>query len=425
MFNCTETVKQIKDGAYDQFWQQLYPQRPVEICRERYIEAVERFISLYGERPVILLSAPGRAEIGGNHTDHQNGRVLAAAVDLDILCVASPLDEAVVRVHSEGHPPVCVELDDLSARESEQGHSAALVRGIAAWLRARGYPVGGFCAYTISDVPSGSGLSSSAAFEVAMGGLFRALYGAPVPDFQLALAGQYAENRYFGKPCGLMDQTASAMGGLTLIDFRTPGAPVIDPIPHEQALRGLRLCVVKTGGSHAELTHEYAAITEEMGRVAAFFGQKVLRDVEEQAFIQSIPRLRASVGDRAVLRAMHFFAENALVPAQAGALARGDATAFLDMVIQSGQSSLSCLQNVFQPAQPEEQGLALALALSEKQLAGRGAWRVHGSGFAGTILAFAPEELQDAYRAEMEAVFGAGACLTVLVRPSGVIAAPI
>ena len=419
---CAETIARLQNGAYHQELARLYPRRPLPECCARYIRAIESFVELFGERQIILMTAPGRVEIGGNHTDHQSGRVLAAAIDLDVLCVASPTDDSVARVHSFGHEPDVADLRVLTPLAEEQGHSTALVRGIAAWFRDRGHPVGGFCAYTTSDLPSGSGLSSSAAFEVAIGGLFRALYGAQLRDLDLALAGQFAENTYYGKPCGLMDQTASALGGLLQIDFADPDAPEAKKIPLQRALHGYNLCVVRTGGSHDDLTHDYATITQEMGRVAEFFGKTVLREVDSRAFFAQIPALRRLLGDRPVLRAMHFFADDALVPRQADALAREDTEAFLSSIVQSGLSSFTYLQNVFSPAAPQAQSLSLALALSQMLLAGQGAWRVHGGGFAGSILAIVPESLYSTYRARMDEVFGPDACLSVSIRQPGVCA---
>ncbi|MDR3207531.1 MAG: galactokinase [Oscillospiraceae bacterium] len=412
------TIDLLAAGAFDQALAALYPNRDTAGCRARYIQAAQQFAALFGKEPVVLISAPGRAEIGGNHTDHQRGRVLAAAVDLDVLCVAAPNGQGVIRVCSEGHPPAEVTLDDLRPQAVEQGHSAALVRGVAEWFRLRGHAVGGFDAYTVSEVPGGSGLSSSAAFEVAVGNLLAALYGGDVTPADIALAGQYAENRHFGKPCGLMDQMVSSVGGLVQIDFSQPEAPDVRPVPLT-ALSGLGLCITNTGGSHADLTPAYAAIPEEMGRVAALFGASTLREVPKGDFYQALPRVRAQAGDRAALRAMHFFADNALVARQAEALSQGDTAGFLDMVVRSGRSSLAYLQNVFDSSRPREQGLCLALAVSERLLDGRGAWRVHGGGFAGTIEAFVPDALLPAYRAEMDALFGPGACRTLPLRAAG------
>ena len=364
-------------------------------------------------------SAPGRVEIGGNHTDHQHGRVLAAAVGLEITAAAAPDDSNVVKlfvtqgdgsVFAGEHiaAPLCsVDLDVPEAIPGEKGTSAALVRGVAAWFSQRGLPVGGFSASLSSNIPIGAGLSSSAAFTVLIGNIFKGLYGADASPIEIAQAGQFAENAYFGKPCGLMDQAASSFGGLNVFDFADPQNPSVLPIRAD--LSGYSMCVVNTGGSHADLTPDYAACASEMKAVAAFFGKGFLRDVCADEFYSSIPKLR-HLGDRAVLRAIHFFAENDRVLMQAAALECGEMSAFLDLVIQSGQSSLACLQNVHSPSNPREQGLSLALALSGEILEGEGAWRVHGGGFAGTILAFVHDGLKEEYKRRMTGVFGDGCC---------------
>jgi galactokinase len=291
---------------------------------------------------------------------------------------------------------------------------------VTAWFADHGKAVGGFDAYTISRVLSGSGLSSSAAFEVAVGNMLKALYPSDITPVEIAVAGQFAENYYFGKPSGLMDQTASSVGGFVQIDFADPANPIIEPVGFDLAEHGLNLCIVATGGSHADLTGDYAAITDEMGRVAAHFGKRFLREVGEADFRAAIPELRKKAGDRAILRAMHYYADNKLAIEEAAALKSGDAAAFLEMVTRSGRSSLQRLQNVYSTENPGEQGLTLALALSEELLAGRGgAWRVHGGGFAGTIQAFMPNALLEEYRAAMNNVFGKDACHVLAIRPIG------
>jgi galactokinase len=309
-----------------------------------------------------------------------------------------------------------VDLRGLDAREGEKGSSAALVRGVAAWFAGHGYAIGGFDAEVSSDLPVGEGLSSSAAFEVLIGRVFKGLFGAEVTKAGLALAGQFAENQYFGKPCGLMDQTASSFGGLNLIDFRDPQNPAVTPV--RGALPGYNLCVVSTGGSHEDLTADYAAAAAEMQAVASCFGKEHLREVPEEEFYASIGSLRR-LGDRPVLRAIHFFGEDARVAKQASALESGDTASFLELAAESGRSSLAYLQNVFSPSRPQQQGLTLALALSEKSLAGKGAWRVHGGGFAGTILAFVPDALKEEYTRRMSGVFGEGCCRFLRIREAG------
>jgi galactokinase len=363
-----------------------------------------------------FFSAPGRVEIGGNHTDHQHGRVLAAAVDLDVRCSAIPNGTSLVNITNELMGSINVDLNSLDIREDEKETSASLVRGVAAWLNERGFNLGGFDATVTSSVPIGSGLSSSAAFEVLLGNVFKGLFGADLSPLEIALAGQYAENAYFGKPCGLMDQAASSFGGLSMIDFRDPENAAVTPV--EADLSGYVMCVVATGCSHADLTHEYAAIPQEMKTVSDHFGKGYLREIPQDDFYAEIGKLR-HLSRRAILRAIHFFEDNERVKKQAAALQRGDILTFLDLVNESGRSSLAYLQNVFSSSNPHEQGLTLALALSEKLLSGKGAWRIHGGGFAGTILAFVPDELRETYNKKMCDVFGDGCCHFLNVRKEG------
>ncbi|MCL2103189.1 MAG: hypothetical protein FWH25_04030 [Syntrophorhabdaceae bacterium] len=363
-----------------------------------------------------VFRAPGRVEIGGNHTDHQRGRVLAAAIDLETTCIASENGSRVVNIVSEGFGAITADLSDLSVREDEKDTPAAAIRGVAAWFSNNGHAIGGFDGRVSSDVPLGSGLSSSAAFEVVIGNAFRGLFGAGVSDLEIALAGQFAENNYFGKPSGLMDQSASSIGGLNKIDFRDPRYPVITPV--RAALEGYALCVVDTGGNHADLTPDYAAIPAEMKAVAAFFGKEFLSELDAGDFYGALGELR-HLGDRPLLRAIHFFEDNARVSLQAEALENGRVDEFLRLVKESGLSSLKNLQNVFSSANPSEQGLTLALALCERVLGGEGAYRVHGGGFAGTILAFVPEDMTDRFRRRMSEVFGESCCHFLKINPLG------
>lgn len=392
---------------------------------ERYEELYNLFRERFGVRAnTAFFSAPGRTEIGGNHTDHNRGRVLCGAVNLDIIAVAAPWDEPYVCVQSVGHEENRVQLDDLAVRDAENPSSNALIRGVLARFRELGYPIGGFCAYTTTDVLGGSGLSSSAAFEVLLCTILDKMFGKgdmePVLQAQIS---QYAENTYFHKPCGLMDQTACAVGNLLQIDFQDPKNPVVSRL--NAGLPGYRLCVTAPGGDHAGLTGEYAAITHEMRSVAEAMGVSVLRETEEAAFMVRLPELRERCGDRAVLRAMHFFADNRRVPLQAEALESGDMELFLSLVRESGRSSFMYLQNVFACHEPHNQGLTLALALSERMLGTKGAYRVHGGGFAGTIQAFVPEELLSGYQQEMDAVFGSGSCMVLEIRPQGGVQLPL
>ena len=377
------------------------------------------FFAAFGRKPERYFSAPGRTEIGGNHTDHQQGRVLAAAVNLDTRAAVASNGSSTIRVQSEGYPLCAIDLADLAIQQAETGTTAALVRGVAARFMELGCSVGGFDAYVTSSVLPGSGLSSSAAFEVLMGTIINVLFfdnRASAPD--IAAIGQYAENVYFGKPCGLMDQTASAVGGLVSIDFANPGAPKIRPVSFDFSSCGHALCIIDTGASHADLTDEYAAIPAEMRAVAAYFGKEVLSQVPEADLWAAIPALRRTCSDRAVLRSIHYYRENRRAAAQADALAHGDFHTFLSLVRESGQSSWTLLQNVTAPGS-REQSVALALALCEQILQGRGACRIHGGGFAGTVQAFVPLDLLDTFKMKIEAVLGDNACHVLSIRSAG------
>ncbi|WP_308754884.1 galactokinase family protein [uncultured Anaerotruncus sp.] len=415
-----EMRSRITSGGLDRAFDYLYSEK-APLQRERYEAAVGEFEKLFGAgREVGLFSAPGRTEVGGNHTDHQQGRVLAAGVNLDVIAVAGKNDDNVIRIQSAGFPMDTIDLSDVSVRESEKNTAASLIRGVAAKFAALGYRIGGFDAYTTSSVLKGSGLSSSAAFETIVGTMLNSLYadGAVTP-VQIAQIGQYAENAYFGKPSGLMDQMGCSVGGFIAIDFQNPEKPIVEKVEFDFAHSGYKLCVVDTGGNHADLTGDYAAAPVEMRSVAEALGGKVLRDVAPETFYAALPALRGKCTDRALLRAFHFYADNDRVPRQVAALKTGDFETFKRLVIESGHSSFMYLQNVYTCKNPDEQGLSLALAMSEHLLAGRGAWRVHGGGFAGTIQAFVPEDLLDGYKAAMEAVFGANHCHVLSIRPVG------
>lgn len=413
----------IKNGAYDARLKALYAAdaAALEAQKARYIKAIEEFEALYPELDdVVIFSAPGRTEVGGNHTDHQYGRVLAAAVNLDIIAVAAKTEGTVVKVKSEGFKGDVVDISVLEPQEEEATHSPSLVRGVARGFADAGYQIGGLSAYTTSSVLKGSGLSSSAAFEVLIGTMFNYLYNDGAVDaVKIAQISQYAENVFFGKPCGLMDQTASSVGGFITIDFADPKAPVVEKVPYDFSKSGYRLCIVNTGGNHADLTPDYAAVPAEMKAAARVFGKEVLRQVDPAEFMANIAKVREAVNDRAALRAIHFFAENDRVVDEVNALNAGDFDAFKGLVIESGNSSYRYLQNVYSSINPAEQGISLALAISEGILKGKGAWRVHGGGFAGTIQAFVPECLVDTYVAAIEAVFGKGNCYLLSIRKEG------
>jgi galactokinase len=393
----------------------------LETQKSRYQELLERFAAAFPDCPELdFYSAPGRTEVGGNHTDHNNGRVLAAAVDLDIVAAAAPNSRSVICVHSEGYTPIEVHLDDLSVKESETATSAALVRGICARLVKLDHCIGGFDAVLSSRVPKGSGLSSSAAYEVLIATILNHLYNqGDIEPKVLAQIGQYAENIYFGKPCGLMDQTTSALGGLVTIDFKEPGRALVRQVEVDFGASGMALVIVEPWGDHANLTDDYAAITREMRAVAQVFGGKVLRDCTLEQVLENIPYLRTQVNDRAILRAVHFFRDDQRVVDQVAALEAGNFGRFLDLVNESGRSSWMLLQNCYSERRVEQQGIAVALTVSEALLKGRGAWRVHGGGFAGTIQAFVPGDLLAAYITRMEQVCGTGSCHQVMIRPVG------
>lgn len=412
----------IRSGDYDARFKRVYVTDELAAAqRDRYIALAEDFAAIYGaDRDVRLFSAPGRTEVGGNHTDHNHGRVLAAGINLDAIAVASKNDENIVRVKSKGYDMDVVDIAELVPVASEAGHSPALVRGVCDGFKQYGYEVGGFDAATVSSVLSGSGLSSSAAYEVLIGTMLNYLYNdGKVDAVTIAKIAQYAENKFFGKPCGLMDQMACSVGGFVTIDFNDPASPVIDEVNFDFAACGHSLCIVDTKGSHSDLTDEYAAIRTEMESVAACFGKKVLREVDEAEFNAQLPALREKVGDRAVLRAIHFYADNARVLCEVDALRRNDFEAFKGYILESGASSYMYNQNVFSVKKPHEQPVSLALAVSQRVLQGRGAWRVHGGGFAGTMQAFVPNDLLDAYKNAMEAVFGEGSCYVLAIRPVG------
>lgn len=365
-------------------------------------------------------SAPGRTEISGNHTDHQHGCVLAAAVSLETVADVTLNGTDLIRVASQGYAPVEVNVKDLAVREAEKNTTAALIRGVAAAFAQRGAKLQGFDASVRSTVLPGSGLSSSAAFEVLMGTIFNELFFEKrLSAVEVAQIGQYAENVYFGKPSGLMDQTASSVGGMVFIDFNDPVAPVVERLDFDFSAAGHALCIIDSGADHANLTHEYAAIPVEMQAVARHFGREVLRDVPEADFFAALPELRGAVPDRAILRALHFFQENRRVQRQAQALRDGDFDAFLRLTQESGSSSWVYLQNVTPAGETQHQAMAVALALCDTLLQGRGAYRVHGGGFAGTVQAFVPNDRLEQFRAGIDAVLGAGSCHVLSIRPEG------
>ncbi len=440
MQTINELEKELETPGFREKLLDIY-RDPGRIDREvtRYRFALSEFRRQFGDVPAEIYSAPGRTEIGGNHTDHQHGQVLAASINDDAIAVAAPRTDGQIRVLSEGYPMISFTLpasggnsgavDGLAPLPEEEGTTRGLIRGMAAGLLQRGFRIGGFDAYITSEVLGGSGLSSSAAFETLIGTILSGLFNEMSVDaITIAKIGQYAENVYFGKPCGLMDQMACSVGSLCFMDFKDPEDPRIRKVEFDLAAAGFRLCITDTRGSHADLTPDYAAVPAEMKAVAAHFGQEVLRNVPEDQFTASIPSLRTDLGDRPVLRAIHFYAENRRAAAEADALQSGDIEGFLRNVRASGDSSFRFLQNVYVGRDVQHQNVSLALAVSEsvlglaegpERLSETGVARVHGGGFAGTIQAFVPAEKVDRYRAAMEALFGEGACMVLQIRKYG------
>ena len=415
--------QEIALGKWDDRLQELYvDEKLVSGQRERYMELLTTFEEQFGaDREVAIFSAPGRSEIAGNHTDHQQGEVLAASVNLDAVAVVAPTNDGWVRLSSQGYGMIEVDLEDLSPRKEEVGTSEGLIRGMFAGMKDRGFEGNGFVGCMTSDVLNGAGISSSAAFEVLIGHIISGLYcDGKVDPVLIAQISQFSENVYFGKPCGLMDQTACSVGNMIHIDFKEKENPVVESVEVDFASYGHSLCIVDTKGSHADLTDEYAAVPAEMKAVAAELGKNVLREVEEEEFYQKIPELREKLGDRPVLRAIHFFGEDRRVNAQVEALKNGEFERFLQLVQESGNSSFRFLQNVYTSKDIQNQSVSVALAVSEVLLAGiHGVCRVHGGGFAGTIQAFVKDDFVEEYRNGMDAVFGKGACHVLKIRPVG------
>ena len=367
-----------------------------------------------------VFSAPGRTEIGGNHTDHQHGCVLAAAVDLETVATAWVDDSSLIQIDSEGYPMITVALNELDVREDEKNTTESLIRGIVSAFVQRGAKLSGFRAKVKSTVLPGSGLSSSAAFEVLIGTILNELFfDKKLSAVEIAQIGQYAENVYFGKPCGLMDQMASSVGGMVYIDFEDPADPKIEKVSFDLAAAGYALCIIDTGADHADLTEEYAAIPAEMRQVCGYFGKEVLRQIPRSDFMKSIPELRKTVSDRAILRAMHIYQENDRVAKLVQALKNKDVDTFLNLVKESGRSSWMYLQNITPAGAVAHQEVAVALAMCDTLLQGKGAYRVHGGGFAGTVQAFVPLDMLDSFKASIEAVLGENSCHVLNIRKPG------
>lgn len=386
----------------------------------RYNRLIGLFNNSYGNKDFMLFSSPGRTEIGGNHTDHNYGRVLAGAVNLDNIAVAAKNDSDIIRIESNGYTKFEVDLSNLKPDKKENFTSASLVRGINAKMKELGFTIGGFDCCIDGGVPKGSGLSSSACFEVLIGAIISHLFNnGKLDPVQNAIIGQYSENVFFGKPCGLMDQTACSVGGLVTIDFKDPSNPIVKKVNFDFVSTGFALVITDTGGNHADLNDEYASLPTDMKAVAAELGAKVLRQVTLEQILEITPKIREKVGDRAILRAIHFQGDNQRVVNQVEALENNDFKAFLAMVVDSGFSSYMYNQNIYPVNNIREQGVSLALALSELVLKGQGAWRVHGGGFAGTIQAFVPQNLLEKYVSALEHVFGKGSCYNLFIRNKG------
>ena len=427
--NARTLKENILSGALDMRLAKLYGSEESALAyqRARYAALIDEFASRYGaDREVSLFSVPGRSELSGNHTDHNHGCVIAGSIDLDIIAVAAKNEDSVIRIKSEGFPEDVVDVDLFNTpNEARFGKSDALIAGVADGMRVRGYAVGGYDACTTSSVLKGSGLSSSAAFENMVGLVISHFYNSGAVDFvTLAQISQYSENKFFGKPCGLMDQVACAAGGIVSIDFKDTSAPIVEKVDFDLTEKGYCLCILNTGGNHADLTPDYAAVPAEMKAVAAELGVSVLRETSREELMKNIPALREKVGDRAILRALHFFAENDRVAEQKSALKSGDLEAYFSGVLSSGRSSYCYLQNVYTTANVAQQGISLALNLCESYLSKLEkptAWRVHGGGFAGTVQAYVPMENAEDFVRLLESVFGEGSCYLLKIRLSGAV----
>ncbi len=418
----------ISTGQLDEIFSKLYiDPSTFGYQRTRYADAIEKFEKLFGTCDISIFSAPGRTEIGGNHTDHQHGQVLAAAINNDAIAVASKCEGA-VHLFSKGYGQIDVDMSSLVPVEEEKGTTKALIRGVLAGMKSKGYAIGGFCAYVTSDVLSGSGLSSSAAFESLIGVILSGLYNdGNVNPVEIAKVGQFSENVYLGKPCGLMDQMASSVGSLCYIDFKDPSDPVIEKVDFSLDTVGYSLCITDTKGSHADLTPDYAAVPAEMNAAAAVFGKEVLRDVSDEDILSGINKIREAAGDRAALRAIHFMDETKRAQMEAEALKAGDFRRFLQVFKKSADSSFKYLQNVYTTHDITHQNVTLGIAVSELVLDtdspdpadNAGVVRVHGGGFAGTIQAFVKNDHVEDYKKTMNALFGEGSCNVLKIRSIG------
>lgn len=422
MQNIMSVRESLEQGSLDQRIKEIYvDEQRVPYNRERYIRAIDRFTELFpSEKEIEIYSAPGRSEVCGNHTDHQNGMVLATSINLDAIAIVAKAEEPVIRLVSGDFPMEEVDVADLSMKEEEQSTTTALIRGVAAGMKERGHKVGGFTAYITSDVLMGAGMSSSAAFESLIGTILSGFYNdMKVSSIEIAQIGQYAENIYFGKPCGLMDQMACSVGGMIFIDFKEKEHPEVRQVHTDFEKAGLSLCIVDTKGSHADLTPDYAAVPAEMNQVAQALGREHLREVPRETFFKELPKLWKETSGRAVLRAIHFYEEEERVLRGVKSLEESDYPGFLSVIKASGDSSAKYLQNIYSPKDVDSQNVTVALAVSESILGENGVCRVHGGGFAGTIQAFVKNEAVAAYKEQIEAIYGDDSCHVLKVRLQG------
>lgn len=419
--NTIKVLELIRKGDFDRDFIDIYvDEEQLEYQKERYTKAITKFVKWYGDEEINIFSAPGRSEIGGNHTDHQHGKVLACAINKDAIGVVKKEKTEEVRIVSDDADEIVVDITNLSIREEEKGSTLALIKGVLKGFQERGYKIGGFSAYITSDVLIGSGVSSSAAFETLIGTILSGLYNKmQVTAVEIAMIGQFAENVYFGKPCGLMDQMACSIGSLVHIDFQNSKNPYVEKIDFDLEEYGYSLCITDTKGSHADLTDEYAAVPEEMKCVANYFGKEVLVDITLSELLSNIADMRKVLSDRCVLRALHFLTENKRVDEEVNTLKNGNINSFLECIKASGNSSYKFLQNVYSVKNVSQQNVSLALAVSEIILENNGACRVHGGGFAGTIQAFVKNEDVKAYQESMNQIFGCGSCSVLKIRKYG------
>ena len=421
MKKIAELKEIIAGGEFDEKLAQIYLDKDmIPYNRERYVKALDKFTELFGDQEVAIYSAPGRSEVCGNHTDHQNGHVLATSINLDAIAIVAPREDGVIELVSDDMPKEVINVNDIEQDPALEGTTTALIKGVVAGIRDYGFKVGGFTAFVTSDVLMGAGMSSSAAFESLIGTILSGLYNdMKVSSVDVAKIGQYAENVYFGKPCGLMDQMASSVGGFVAIDFKNTQAPIIENIPVDFSSYGHALCIIDTKADHADLTDEYAAIPREMKAIAGYFSAECLREISRADVILNMGILRQKYGDRAVLRALHFFEENERVDKLVHSLRHQHFDDFLSSINESGNSSYKYLQNIFAVSDYTHQAVGIALNVAEHALTRKGACRVHGGGFAGTIQAFVPQDILKSFIVDIEKVFGAGSCHVLSIRPVG------